>query len=159
MINLAKQNQYVEFAEKDSEGHNIAEKIDELDSKPTGTKLYRHLIRFSIGNYCMIQYISTIDTPVTTWSSFFSGVIDDIYFMYGTNYPQIQYYLRGSSANKVTLQSYTVISSIPSIIILSITHSNSITLHSNAYSLVDGHVTQTFDYVYDGEFTDTVTAL
>ena len=30
MINLAKQNQYVEFAEKDSEGHNIAEKIDEI---------------------------------------------------------------------------------------------------------------------------------
>lgn len=30
MINLAKQNQYVEFAEKDSKGRNIAEKIDEL---------------------------------------------------------------------------------------------------------------------------------
>lgn len=56
MINLAKQNQYVEFAEKDSKSRNIAEKIDELDAKPAGTKLYRHQL---------VLVPSSSSTPIT----------------------------------------------------------------------------------------------
>ena len=46
----AMQNQYVEFAKNDSEGRNIADTLNELENKPSGTKLYLHIFGM---NYIM----------------------------------------------------------------------------------------------------------